>query len=337
MNLESIRSKSPGVLLVAFIAIPAWLIGKMLPIIGGPVLGILFGMILASWQRPARFEAGVKYTSKQLLQYAIILLGFEMNLFNVLAVGSQTLALMIFTLTAVFVTAYIAGRLLNIDSNTRTLIGVGTAICGGSAIAATAPVIRSTDEEVAHAISTIFLFNVIAAFAFPLMGHALGMSDQAFGLWTGTAVNDTSSVVAAGYSYSNQAGDLAVIVKLTRSLMIVPITLVLALYTSRSSAGYEPAGKNNGGCRIAAIFPWFILGFLGASVINTFFAIPWDINSLMGQTGKFVIIMAMAAIGLNTNLVKLLKSGGKSLLLGLICWVVLAVTALGLESILFEI
>ncbi|EGO64608.1 YeiH family protein [Acetonema longum] len=337
LNLESIRSKSPGVLLVAFIAIPAWLIGKMLPIIGGPVLGILFGMILASWQRPARFEAGVKYTSKQLLQYAIILLGFEMNLFNVLAVGSQTLALMIFTLTAVFVTAYIAGRLLNIDSNTRTLIGVGTAICGGSAIAATAPVIRSTDEEVAHAISTIFLFNVIAAFAFPLMGHALGMSDQAFGLWTGTAVNDTSSVVAAGYSYSNQAGDLAVIVKLTRSLMIVPITLVLALYTSRSSAGYEPAGKNNGGCRIAAIFPWFILGFLGASVINTFFAIPWDINSLMGQTGKFVIIMAMAAIGLNTNLVKLLKSGGKSLLLGLICWVVLAVTALGLESILFEI
>ncbi len=157
-------------MLAAIIAVPAWLLGKAFPVVGSPVLGILFGMLLAFWKRPAVFEDGVRYTSKKLLQYSIILLGFEMNLFNVLAVGSQTLALMLFTLTAAFVTAFAAGRLLKIDGKTNTLIGVGTAICGGSAIAATAPVINANDEEVAHSISTIFLFNVIAAFLFPFLG-----------------------------------------------------------------------------------------------------------------------------------------------------------------------
>ena len=328
--MKSITNKLPGVVLCAVIAIPAWLLGKVFPIVGSPVLGILFGMVLAFWRRPDLLNGGIQYTSKKLLQYSIILLGFDMNLFQVFQVGKQTLVLMAFTLTAAFVTAYVAGKLLKLNGNTKTLIGVGSAICGGSAIAATAPVIHADDEEIAHSISTIFLFNVIAAFLFPFLGHLLGMNDQNFGLWAGTAVNDTSSVVAAGYSFSNAAGDLAVIVKLTRTLMIVPVTVVLAIYTSRKATG-----KQKGSYQFVKIFPWFVLGFLASSVINTFFQMPAETSRFLSQAGKFVIVMAMSAIGLNTNLVKLLKSGIKPILLGLICWITLSITSLCVQYALF--
>lgn len=330
--MKTISNKLPGIALAAIIAVPAWLLGQAFPVIGSPVLGILFGMILAFWKRPDFLNEGVQYTSKKLLQYSIILLGFDMNLFNIFKVGKQTLVLMSFTLTAAFVTAYVVGKLLKLDSNTKTLIGVGSAICGGSAIAATAPVIHASDEEVAQSISTIFLFNVIAAFLFPFLGHVLGMSDQSFGLWAGTAVNDTSSVVAAGYSYSNAAGNLAVIVKLTRTLMIVPVTLVLALYTSKKTAGSEKGGYN-----LAKVFPWFVLGFVAASVINTFLPMPYGMSGFLSKAGKFVIVMAMASIGLNTNLVKLVKSGAKPILLGAICWAALACTSLFVQYAILKI
>lgn len=330
--MNKITSKLPGIGLAALIAMPAWFIGKAVPVVGSPVLGILFGMLLAFVKRPAVFDDGVKYTSKKLLQYSIILLGFDMNLFNVFKVGRQTLVLMCFTLTASFLTAYIVGKVLRVDGKTATLIGVGTSICGGSAIAAAAPVIDADDEEVAHSISTIFLFNVIAAFLFPFLGHVMGMSDHSFGLWAGTAVNDTSSVVAAGYTFSAAAGSLAVIVKLTRTLMIVPVTLVLAFYTSRRSAG-----KYGGHYSIAKIFPWFVLGFVAASVVCTFVPMPAGLGSTLSQVGRFVIVMAMASIGLNTNIVKLIKSGGRPILLGLICWFVLSVTSLGVQALVMHI
>ncbi|SHI22141.1 conserved hypothetical integral membrane protein [Sporobacter termitidis DSM 10068] len=330
--MKALAKKLPGIVLAGIIAVPAWLIGSAVPVIGSPVLGILFGMILAFWRRPDIFNDGISFTSKKLLQYSIILLGFSMNLFSVFRAGAQTLALMAFTLTAAFVTAYLAGKWLKLDGNTKTLIGVGTAICGGSAIAATAPVIKADDEEVAHAISTIFLFNVIAAFLFPLLGHVFRMSDVNFGLWAGTAVNDTSSVIAAGYTYSAAAGDLAVIVKLTRTLMIVPVTLVLAVHTSRKTA--------SGGDRaysLRKIFPWFVLGFLATSVVSTFVPLPPAIYSGLSAAGRFAIVMAMAAIGLNTHVVKLVKSGGKPILLGFVCWVVLAAASLAVQYLILKV
>lgn len=332
MNL--LRDTLPGVGLTILIAIPAWIIGGAFPIIGGPVLGILFGMMLAFWRRPAVLDEGVKYTSKKLLQYSIILLGFDMNLYSVFQVGSQTLTLMTFTLTVTFLTAFVAGKLLKIDSNTNILIGVGTAICGGSAIAATAPVIRANEEEVARAISTIFLFNVIAAFLFPFLGHILGMDDSAFGLWAGTAINDTSSVVAAGYTYSSDAGNLAVIVKLTRTLMIVPITFILAMYAARTSPREQGAGQGSHRYRMGKVFPWFILGFVAASLVNTFIPLPQGMGTSIAQIGKFVIIMAMAAIGLNTHVVKLVQGGVKPIVLGLLCWIALSAASLGIQHIL---
>lgn len=328
-----------GILACFIIAIPAWLLGKAIPIIGGPVFGILFGMILAFFKRPEKLEKGIKYTSKYILQYSIILLGFEMNLFNVIRVGGQSLLVMIFTLSASFITAYLVGKALKIDGKTTTLIGVGTSICGGSAIAATAPVIRAKDEDVAQAISTIFLFNIIAVFIFPPLGHLIGLSDTGFGMWAGTAINDTSSVVAAGASWSSAAGNntalaFATIVKLTRTLMIVPITLVLAIYTTRkirlenAAAGGCGSAEDTNNYSIAKIFPWFVLGFVLTAILNTFLPIPAEVSAALVQIGKFMIVMAMTAIGLNTNLKKLLTNGLKPICLGLCCWFIVAVVSL---------
>lgn len=333
------KKMTTGILACFIIAIPAWLLGKAIPIIGGPVFGILFGMILAFFKRPEKLEKGIKYTSKAILQYSIILLGFEMNLFNVIRVGGQSLLVMIFTLSASFITAYLVGKALKIDGKTTTLIGVGTSICGGSAIAATAPVIRAKDEDVAQAISTIFLFNIIAVFIFPPLGHLIGLSDTGFGMWAGTAINDTSSVVAAGASWSSAAGNntalaFATIVKLTRTLMIVPITLVLAIYTTRkirlenAAAGGCGSEEDTNNYSIAKIFPWFVLGFVLTAILNTFLPIPAEVSAALVQIGKFMIVMAMTAIGLNTNLKKLLTNGLKPICLGLCCWFIVAVVSL---------
>ncbi len=326
--MDFFKSKGTGILLCFIIAVPAWLLGRAIPIIGGPVFGILFGIIIALFRRPDSLEAGIKFTSKKILQWSIILLGFEMNLFNVIKVGGQSLAVMVFTLTSSFITAYLVGKVLKIDGKTTCLIGVGTSICGGSAIAATAPVIRADDEEVAQAISTIFLFNIIAVFIFPPLGHLIGLSDTGFGMWAGTAINDTSSVVAAGASWSSAAGNntalaFATIVKLTRTLMIVPITLVLAVYTTRKTMNEK--GSNYS---IKKIFPWFVLGFVLTAIVNTFVPLPQGLPETLVMIGKFMIVMAMTAIGLNTNLKKLLTNGLKPICLGLSCWFVVAVVSL---------
>ena len=322
------KQNIPGIALCTVLAVPAWLAGNQLPLVGGPILGILLGMLAALWRRPPLLQPGIAFTGKKLLQAAIVLLGFGMNLFAVVRVGGQTLLLMVFTLAAAFLAAWAFGRLLRVERNANVLIGVGTAICGGSAIAATAPVIGARDDEIAQSISTIFLFNIIAAFLFPALGHLMGMDDQAFGLWAGTAINDTSSVVAAGYAFSAEAGDLAVIVKLTRTLMILPITLTLALWTARRSA------RQGSTFSFRKIFPWFVLGFLAASVVGTFAPLPPALLAFLPQAGKFLIVMAMAAIGLNTNVVKLVKSGWRPLLLGLCCWAVLTAASLLAQVVL---
>lgn len=314
----------PGILLCFCLALPAWYLGSQLPLIGGPVFGILFGMVVALWKRPENLQSGISFTGKKLLQWAIILLGFEMNLYHVFSVGSQSLWIMVFTLSAAFLTAWLAGSLLKVDGNNRILIGVGTAICGGSAIAATAPVIGAKDKEIAYSISTIFLFNIAAVFLFPAAGHWLGLTDSGFGMWAGTAINDTSSVVAAGYSYSHEAGNFATIVKLTRTLMIIPITFALSLFFARNQqkeSTFSPA----------KVFPMFVLGFLAAALINTSGLLPAPLPALLTAAGKFLIITAMCAIGLNTHLRQLIKNGIQPILLGLSCWAAVALVSLFIQ------
>lgn len=326
--MAKLKQTLPGIVLCFPLALLAWFLGKSFPIVGGAVFGIILGMIIAAaWERPLAMDYGIKFTSKKILQYAIILLGFEMNMGHILKVGSQSLFVMLFTLTGSFLTAFFVSRLLKIDNITSVLIGVGTSICGGSAIAATAPVINAQEENIAQSISTIFLFNIIAVFLFPPLGQLLGLSDLGFGMWAGTAINDTSSVVAAGAAWSERVGNnialhFATIVKLTRTLMIVPITLVLAIYTSKK------VQNKNTNYSLIKVFPWFVLGFIAAALINTFLPITEQISTSLVTLGKFMIIMAMTAIGLNTDLKKLITNGLRPLCLGLSCWFAVAAISL---------
>ena len=311
-----------GIFYTLLFAIPAYILGLYFPIVGGPVFGILLGMLFAKKRRPEAVEKGIQFTGKKILQYAIILLGFEMNLFHVVEVGEQSLYVMVFTLLAAFGAAFLMGKVLGLERDMTALVGAGTAICGGSAIAAVAPVIGAKDRDVVISIATIFFFNVLAVFIFPFLGHTMGMSDAGFGMWAGTAINDTSSVVAAGYAYSHEAGAYATIVKLTRTLMIVPICLFFALLMMRGAA------KSGAGFSLKRIFPMFVLYFVLACIVNTTGILPAEVSRGLGMLGKFAIVLAMSAIGLNTDLLSLIKNGARPLALGMACWLAVAGTSL---------
>lgn len=340
--LDTIKNIAPGLLLCAVIAVPAWFLGKLVPVIGSAVFAIVFGMIIAFFKRPKWLDGGIKFTSKKILQTSIVFLGFGMNFITVLEVGGNSLLIILSTITTSLVMAFIMAKILKLPSNTATLVGVGSSICGGSAIAATAHVIRARDSEVATSISVIFLFNVIAAFTFPAICQALGMSDTGFGMWAGTAINYTSSVVAAGQSWESMTGSdvalqYATIVKLTRTLAIIPITLALAIFQLVKA---KKSARNGGGeegftFSFVKVFPWFVIFLLVAAVINTWLFpvlhIGGNVSSFLSDVGKFMITLAMAAIGLNTNVVKLVKSGWKPILSGLVCWIAIALVSIGVQ------
>ena len=334
MDLKKIYK---GLLLCLVIAVPAWMLGKMFPIMGGPVIAILLGMIVTLFLKDkSKLQPGITFCAKKILQYAVILLGFGLNLSVILETGVQSLPIILCTITTSLVVAYVLGKGLHIPYKTATLIGVGSSICGGSAIAATAPVIDADDEEVAQAISVIFFFNVLAAIIFPHLGNLLGFAQntgEVFGIFAGTAVNDTSSVTAAASTWDNMFDlgtatlDKAVTVKLTRTLAIIPITLVLALIRTKKEKGASEKSVS-----IKKIFPMFIIYFVLASLITTvatnMLGVPTSVFAPFKDLSKFFIILAMAAIGLNTNVVKLVKTGGKPLVLGFSCWMGITVMCL---------
>lgn len=341
--MNFIKNNSPGILLCLAIALPSWFLGRLFPVIGGAIIAIIAGMIAALFIRNIKpFEKGIKFTSKKILQWAVILLGFGMNLTVILQIGRQSLPIIISTISVSLIIAYILHRTMKIPSKISTLVGVGSSICGGSAIAATAPVIEADDEEVAQAISVIFFFNVVAALIFPTIGGLLGFSSadgNAFGVFAGTAINDTSSVTAAASTWDSMYGlgsatlDTAVTVKLTRTLAIIPITLVLAFMRTRNAKKADTSGKVN----MKKIFPFFILYFIAASVITTVAVsagIDIEVFSPLKELSKFFIVLAMAAIGLNTDIVKLIKTGGKPLALGFCCWVGITGVSLAMQHVL---
>lgn len=320
-----------GLLLTTALAAEAWWLGQRFPLVGGPVFGMLTGLLLRLvWSPGAAYRPGITLCSKQVLQSAVVLLGAGLSLQQVVATGSHSLAVMLTTLVVCLLAAFVLGRALKIDPNITTMIGVGTSICGASAIAAVAPIIEAKEEEVAYAISTIFLFNVAAALLFPILGRAMGLSDAAFGLWAGTAVNDTSSVVGAGYAYSQAAGQYATVVKLARTTLILPVALGLASYRAYAAkAGGGIAAK----VRIGRLIPWFIPGFLAASLLNTLHVFPAAVLPWLSAVGKFMIIMAMTAVGLSANLREMVREGGKPLLLGLLLWATVSITSLLVQGI----
>lgn len=341
--MNFIKKNWAGVLLCLIIAIPSFFLGKLLPIVGGPVFAILLGMIITFFIKGKvrdYVSSGITFTSKKILQYAVVLLGFGLNLTSIVQVGGQSLPIILATITTSLVISFVLYKLMRTPSKISTLIGVGSSICGGSAIAATAPVIDADDEEIAQSISVIFLFNILAALIFPTLGGLLGLSNEGFALFAGTAVNDTSSVTAAASSWDGMHPgantlDGATIVKLTRTLAIIPITLCLAFYRTRKAKKQSTDTETK--VSLKKIFPFFIIFFVLASVITTVsvsLGVPNSFFSPLKELSKFFIIMAMAAIGLNTNIVKLIKSGAKPIFMGFCCWVGISGVSLVMQHIL---
>ncbi|MFD4976418.1 YeiH family protein [Streptomyces sp. NPDC058424] len=323
----------PGLSLALAVAVVGTVVGKAFPLVGGPVAGIILGVLLATWVRPgARLRPGIAFVGKRILQASVVVLGSQLSLAQVVRVGTDSLPVMIGSLTVCLVAAYGIGRWLGVVGDLRTLIGVGTGICGASAIAATAPVIGAAGAEVAYAVSTIFLFNIAAVLAFPLLGHLLGMSQHVFGLFAGTAVNDTSSVVAAATTYGPASANYAVVVKLTRTLMIIPICLGLAWLAGRRGRGTSQAAAGRR-LNVVKLVPVFLIGFLLMAMANTLGLIPASAHHGLSELSVFLITVALCAIGLSTDLAALRRTGPRPLILGACLWVVVSATSLGLQAL----
>ncbi len=341
--MNFIQKNWKGILICLCIAIPSWFLGNAFPIIGGAVIGILAGMVITIFiKNKTPFESGIKFTSKKVLQWAVILLGFGLNLNVIVETGKQSLPIILSTIATSLIIAFVLCKTMHIPKKISTLVGVGSSICGGSAIAATAPVIDADDEEVAQAISVIFFFNVLAAIIFPTFGKLIGFSTssgEAFGIFAGTAVNDTSSVTAAAstwdsmWNLGSQTLDTAVTVKLTRTLAIIPITLILAFMRTKTTQNSNSQKR----VPMKQIFPMFILYFIAASVITTI-AVSLGINatvfSPIKTLSKFFIVLAMSAIGLNTDIIKLIKTGGKPIFMGFCCWIGITTVSLFMQQLL---
>ena len=327
-----------GLLLSVLLSLLALILGHRAPLIGGPVIGIVLGILVRNLLSPdERYSPGIAFASKYVLQWSIVALGFGLSLGQVVHTGLQSLAVTAVTMTTAFLAAWLLGRRLGVHDKLQILIGVGTAICGGSAIAAVTPIIRPDDHDTAFAISTIFLFNLVAVLLFPLLGHLMHMTDLGFGLWAGTAINDTSSVVAAGYSFSKAAGDYATIVKLTRATLIIPVALVLAFAVAAREKRKAKANGSTGSFSLAAIFPWFILWFLVASAARTAGLVPAVIQPAIHTAAEFLIIVALTAIGLSANLRKMASTGLRPILLGLGVWIAVAVSSLLVQRVIGQL
>jgi len=329
----------PGIILSVGVALLACWLESLLPIhlIGSAVIAMFIGMILNYFLRNTKvFASGQKFTSKKILKFAIILLGLSLNITTILNVGRMSLTVMIFTLLTCFGGGYFIGKALGLNWKLSNLISAGTGICGGSAIAAIAPTIDADDNDVAYAMSATFLFDMAMIVLFPIMGQAMGMTDQAFGIWAGTAVNDTSSVIATGYAFSEGAGDFATMVKLTRTLAIIPTVITFAFVQLRLKRKEALTNSQNGSelkanFSIAKIFPWFILGFLAMSIVASVFPIPAAVVSGTKTASKFLMVCALAAIGLNTSFSSMKKAGIRPMIHGFIISALVVIVALLVE------
>ena len=323
---ERVNTKAPMVgalAAAAAIAAVALPIGHAVPLLGAPIVALILGMALPA----GSLRTALGRTSRLSLQAGIVLLGATISLHDVAGIGGASIPVMLASLASALVGAALLGHFLGVPERLRVLVGVGTAICGASAIAAVSGAVRPKEAELRYAISTIFLFNLVAVLTFPALGHLMGMSQSAFGLWAGTAVNDASSAVAAGLAYGDAAAAHAVIVKLTRTLMIVPISLALAFIALRRETGESPLRTAR------RAFPWFILFFIAASAARTAGLVGAGATPAITHAGLILTTVAMAAVGLSSDLREMRAAGPRPLLLGALVWFTVASVSLGTAAL----
>lgn len=338
-----IKKNASGLALTALLGLLAVQLSGFVPyhLISPSVFALLVGMLLNPIvSRYKCFSPGIKFSSKQILRIAIILMGLTLSFTQVLQVGKISIIVMAFTLFAAFGGGYALGKLLGMDWRLSGLISAGTGICGGSAVAAIAPVIEARDRDVAYAISATFIFDVLMVILFPIAGRHLGLSDMGFGLWAGTAVNDTSSVVATGYAFSDAAGAYSVIVKLTRTLSIIPVVLAFSLINQRlqmKQAGAGQAAVAGKRMSVSKIFPYFILGFLVMVAVKSTGLVPNETASMVAAGSKFLMVMALGGIGLKTNFKELSHSGLKPMFHGFVISALVVVVSLLVQMALGQV
>ncbi len=321
-----------GLILTSILAIIATFLNNH--IISSAVIALLTGIGLRFFIKDiSKFNSGLTFASKKILRISIILLGSGLSLDMILRTGMFSLIVMTFTLVAAFGFGYLFGKLFKMDWRLSALISAGTGVCGGSAIASLSPVIDAEENQVSYAISATFIFDIIMVILFPIMGRALGLSDMAFGLWAGTAINDTSSVVAASYAFSEASGEFATIVKLTRTLSIIPIVMIFSVIANKKNASNTDIKSIN----FTSIFPWFIILFLVMAIINTLGFIPTELSLALSKISKFLMVMALGAIGLKTDIHKLLQSGFLPMLHGCIISTIVIIVSLGVQILIGQV
>ncbi|MEG1801001.1 MAG: YeiH family protein [Oscillospiraceae bacterium] len=339
MNNKNSKELATGLAMTAILAVFSKYIGEMIPyhLISAGVFAMLIGMLLHPYTEKLGCGRGLNFVSKKVLKGSIVLMGATLSFSQVLSTGKYSLIVMSFTLAAAFGFGNIFGRLFHMNWKLSNLISAGTGICGGSAIAAIAPTIDAEDSDIAYAISATFIFDIVMVILFPIMGRYFGMSDMGFGLWAGTAVNDTSSVVAAGYAFSDGAGSYATIVKLTRTLSIVPVVLIFSYINQRIEAKKSGGAKGMVKVDIGKIFPWFIVAFLGMVGVKSTGIITPELSGIISAISKFGMIMALGAIGLKTDFKKVAKSGIMPMVHGFIISALVVVVSFGVQLALGQL
>jgi uncharacterized integral membrane protein (TIGR00698 family) len=323
----------PGLALSLLVAIAAWAMAERVPFGSAPVLAIVTGLLVGALLGPRPvLRPGLRASSSTLLRGAVVVLGAGLPLTTVLAQGAASLPIIVITLGGCLLVAAALGRRLGIVDPLRTLIGVGTGICGASAIAAVTPVLETEEVDVGYAVATIFIFNVLAVLTFPPLGHALGLSQHAFGVFSGTAINDLSSVVAAGNVYGSTALATGVVVKLTRTLMIVPVTAYLAERGAPERAT-GTAGLGGTFVRAAARTPRFLLAFLALAALASTGLVPAALRPTISELATAMITVALAAVGLSIDLAGLRRTGARPIVLGAALWVTVSALSLGAMAI----
>ena len=319
-----------GVAICAGVAGISVLLEHLIPggLLGASIIALFMGTIINSFFHPTWIKPALKFVSKKILKVAIILLGASLSINTIMSVGKMTFFVMIFTFLMCFGGGFFIRKLFGLNWKLSNLISAGTGICGGSAVAAIAPVIDADDKDVAFAISSTFLFDMVMVALYPLMGKALGMTDIAYGIWAGTSVNDTASVVASGYAFSEIAGDFATMVKLTRTIAIIPTVLVFAFIGTRIKQKEMEATGNGKKVDLVKIIPWFIGGFLLLAILNSVSLIPVEVSSVMKGASKFLMVTALAAIGLGTSITDFKKAGLRPMFYGITIDTLVTLTAL---------
>jgi uncharacterized integral membrane protein (TIGR00698 family) len=329
----------PGLALLLTIAVPAMLIQYQITVSGRTVvsavaIAIVIGVLLRNLVGlPEACKPGVSLAVKRLLRIGIALLGAQLSLGQVLRTGGTAVLVVALCIVLAILVVRVISMRMGLSDRLGTLLGVGTSICGVSAIVATAPAIDAKQEETSLAVATITVFGLLAVLIYPLLGRVLGLTDGFFGTWAGTAVNDTSQVVATGLIYSQEAGEVATVVKLTRNLFMAPVIVVLSsiyLARARSAGGAE---AKHGGVSLKTAVPGFVLGFLAMAVLNSLGAFPPAMLDLIKAASSWLIVIALGGVGVETNLASLRTIGLRPFYAGLCAATFMAVVSFALITL----